>query len=597
MKLRRTLTFTLASTALAPLAAADGKPVFLAAPGGGGDVLVFDASGGAPPTTPPALQGITLLPIDFPGRTELDRFASDRPRLEEDVPGAGRLVLPGAHGSLYRYRRPAGGAGAWYGLFLVETDGDVVPLWEAPGTGPTGDVDPFATRVASTADGGTLLFGTTAAAAGDVLELTLADGTVLNRTSDTPPLQLTEEGLGVGEQWGWFSTTAGAWRFDRVVGETAQPVPLVGAPTQLLGGFAVSGDGARVALVAGSGPNDLYVHSFGSSGAATRASAIGGALSGIGSLPAHADGPFLSLSADGSLCCWRATVGATRECFLARTAPLDGDTPFHLTADNLFLDTLDEPGLIGPLFSVGADAMTIAVGERADPVLGGIESADFYRVELAPGGGATFTNLSQSSGDPQAPFLESKSTIDPEDGVFRVPGQSAVVFVDTSTDQLSIVRLDTGGMLPILANVKELNAITALESGALVLEVRRSNGEKNIELVRVDPSTGATVLASLPSDHAVGESSFTALTAGPGDAFASILAVGSFEFLLTMDASTGAAQVLSYAPLAYGPTLDYEANGSLAFSVAAGAGQVFASWGFPFSILPLPPTPGFVLPG
>src|SRR5688500_14934865 len=109
---------------LAPtLARAGGVAVFEGPPGGVGSVVVYDEQAGAPIASDPALAGVRLLSIDFPGRTELEALLPTRPRHRADVPGASRLALPNGQGSLYRFERASSAGGAVFGFLHVGRDG------------------------------------------------------------------------------------------------------------------------------------------------------------------------------------------------------------------------------------------------------------------------------------------------------------------------------------------------------------------------------------------------------------------------------------------------------------------------------------------
>jgi len=135
-----------------PLSAAQGGlALFRGTPGGSGDVLAADPSAQTPTLAVPGLDGVTLLPIDAAGRIELEQLRADRARLRTDIPGASRLELPNARGSLYRFSRQAA-VGLDYGLFVVDSAGHARIVLQLAGVGASSDESPFASRVALSPD-------------------------------------------------------------------------------------------------------------------------------------------------------------------------------------------------------------------------------------------------------------------------------------------------------------------------------------------------------------------------------------------------------------------------------------------------------------
>ena len=596
---RRFLTLLLAAAAASPAGARD-VTLFVGPAPGPGSVLVHPEDGLGAPSSPAELQGIVLLPLDFTGRTRLEELLPDRPRRVTDVPGASRLVLPQGQGSLYRYARPEPAGGLRYGFFAVDGQGVARSLLERPATGPLGIDDPFLGRVAVPPSGDAVLVGTTAAAGGDLLEVVLATGEVIDRTPQLAPLDLLPSGLGLRDSWGAAVGAAGVLRFDRSPGAVAQALPLPGAPAWHGGELAFSAGGGTAATISGAGPTQASVFAFGSAGPARRVSAAPAHLSRAGYLPDDPDGPYLALSPDGSLCTWR-TEGMTRESWLARTQAPPGEAPVHLTADGVFADTLDETGLAGPQLMAGPGgpgAIVLAVGERNDEPQGGIENLDFYRVELPDGSGVpVLTNLTLSSGAAQPPF-GGDSSIDPQDGVYRTPAGDRLLYHDSAqgSGSLHVLDLATGVDATVLTNVKSLDAVEAVGAD-LALSLRREVTEKKRELARF-PAEGppaVQVLASLPDDVVLDR-----LCGGPDGRLGLVLALGLQEFLIQLHLPTGSGGALLYVPAQYGPTLGYSPAGKLLASGSVGGGApLFAGWNLagPPALYAAPPAPGLVLPG
>ena len=126
--------------------------VFHGTPGGLGDVHTYEERSGSERGAPPRLSGIRLLPIDFVGRSELDRFMPDRPRYHADIPGASRLSLPRDGGSLYQFMREDEPGYFTFAFLLLRAEEPPAVLLETPGIGPLGLDNPFVDRIAVSDD-------------------------------------------------------------------------------------------------------------------------------------------------------------------------------------------------------------------------------------------------------------------------------------------------------------------------------------------------------------------------------------------------------------------------------------------------------------
>ena len=561
--------------------------------GGPGNIAVHDDLGVNPATFPASLQGITLLPLDFVGRTQLDELALDRPRLRTDIPGAARLALPGNMGSLYHYRRDLNPSGAVFGWMLIGADGVAQSLWEAPGTGLNGDIAPVIPRVAVTPAGDAFLFATTLTAGGDLIELDLASGSATLRSSQIAPQAFSLAGLFLRENWGIAATTTGVYRFDRLPGAEAQPVTFPNAPVWYSGEVTVSGDGNVAAIAAGANSTTAHLYSFASTGDAFQITTTTATFTSAGYLPEHLDGPYLALDQTGSACGW-LTDGVSREAFLA-----EGINPIlpasnQLTGNSTYLDTLDE---IGVLFFVPG-ALIYAVGEAGPTPGAAIENIDVYRATMGATATPQLTNLSLSSGVMNPPFF-SKSSIQP-DALYRLPGSNDLLILNRENNTGKLLLVQTGSSAPIEL-LNESKSIDLIEeaAGHLLVSVRRTTPIKTRDLLRFDLAQ-PKVLTSLASLDVA----FSYLRPAPrADGWVAFIVTdnpGVSEYLARVHLPTLKGKLLLRIPLVYGPEMSWTQAGNLMFSVDSPTiGSTFFGWPIAPFLLPLldGPPQGFVLPG
>jgi hypothetical protein len=580
--------------------------VFQGPPGGPGDVLVFAAPGAAP-SRPAELQGIKLLPIDACGRTPLNEFLPGEPRLRGDVPLASRIVLPQGQGSLYRFRRE-GLVGADFGYFVVRPSGEAAFLASFPGTGGSGVADPIPDPVGIGPQGDAILVATTTEAGGDLYEIELDTLAVHLHTSAHPPLTIQPGGLCLLQTWGTAISDVGPLRFPRGspapaqvldlprparagLGHNRQGGSLATFPTYFGPGIVRSADGGRAAVVAGTGPTQTQVFVFGPSGAAAVGNDLPAELTGAGFLPDHLAGPTLALSPDGSKVAWK-TDGVSGECFVRRVPGTPVPSEVQITADASFADTLNDTGVIS---FFDPESVVILVGERDG--LGGIEKGDFYRATFPAGGGAlTLTNLSNTSGDSQEPFLD-KGLIDSEDGLHRIPGADGILFYqDGSSGQGMLKRLDA-----------EAGTVELVRSGVSAVEWIELAGTNFVTSILHDEPEQRELLRIPSALHLPARSlgmfdlseSFPARCASPAGTFAATLSVPGGEWLGRVHFPTGAGGLFSTTPRSYGPTLGFDGSGLVLGSVVVGPSTYYFAWGGPGAIglYPAGGGAGFVLPG
>ena len=572
--------------------AAQGEVTYFTGPAGGlGDVLVLDATGGGQATTAAGLSGVELLPLDFSGRSALNRLLPDRPRLRSDVAGGDRILLPGGQGSLYRFRRPEG-AGATFGWFLVDGAGAARVLFEQPGSGPTGDGDPFLERVGVAPDGGAFLVATQVAAGGDLFEVDLAGAATL-RTANLAPRTFDDAGPTLLGGWGTAVSQEGLVRFDRSPGAMAEAIAISGipAPAYWDGGMACSANETMVATVAGASASQAHVLCFGPTGTATALDTTPQVLVGAGFQPDSTAGPTLALSADGSVASWM-TEGAAREAWMGRTSPPPGEVPEQLTENMHFVDTLDEIGLIG---FFNATNMLLGVGETADPLdpaSTDIDGMDLYLASMDAGGNVSLSNLSLTSGNPIEPF--TKGELSTEAGVMFLPGQLGVVAHNPKNDTLTYI--DGSGSQTVLNQVKSLEAADA-SGNEVLLHIRREGLALDHEVIALSAAspTSVTTLGQMPGEVVVSRIALR------GDGWAGfVVRFGTKEWLVRSDLASGFVQLALSQPLAYGSAVGFTPGGDLALTVGApGSPSLAGIWtaaGNPIP-LPLPVTAMQLLPG
>lgn len=592
------LTTALPAAALLAFAgpAAADATLFIGPDGGTGSVVVVDETGVNAPTPVAGLDGIELLALDAIGRTRLETFLPEHARLIADVPGASRVLLPAGAGSLYHYRRGLAGGGAEFGYFTVDADGVARALVARPGVGVAGDLDPFAPRVACDPSGSAVLVATTVAAGGDVLELDLATWTAIDRTPNLAPLAIAPDGLGLRDTWGVVGHAGGLLRFLRQPGAVAESVTLPGAPTWFGGAFVFSGNQLVAATTAGSGPGAALPFALGPVGPAAQLDTTPRALSGPGFLPDVVDGPYMALSHDGSVCLWCSETPASREAWTARVT-LATSAALPVTSDQQFIDTLDEVGLAGAMRRISDHAIVVAVGERADPVDGGIEGIDFYLVDVPTTGAApTLTNITLTSNDAVEPF--TMGALEPTRATYRVPGTARVLMRDDggAGGRLTVADLETGAVQVALQGAEDLIAIEPVGANFLTVTDGDLTGVDLRTVALVDPATGsATTLGNFDPTTV-----FDRFATHPTGWIAFGIDLGGAELVARVRGVSGFGQLLTLFPIEPGPTLGWTPGDRLLLTGSlAGPDRIGFGWGLETTsfVVPLPPQPCFVLPG
>ncbi len=590
---RRTFPIALAGCLAPCLAAWAQSPhtvLFRGLPASFGTLEQRDLAAGGPPSFPLGARPIRLLPLEVNGRTELTRTDPAQGWRHDDVPGASRVSLPAERGSLFHFEADLGAGVRSFGFFWIDASGLARPAIERNGSGPANDRDPFQARVAASADGLTMLCATTREAGGDLLEVELATGNVIDRTANQPPRLWLAQSLCLAPQWGLAMYADGMQSFRRLPAAQASALSLGSpAPTWYPGDVALSVSGSYGVFVAGSSMLSADVFVVDANGSVARATQTPAAISPAGYLPEQLDGPYLSVSDDGSQCAWR-TEGLTREAFLARVPWQVAAPEVQLTSNANFTDTIDEVGQFAFRPNTG---LVFSAGERAAPA-GGIGKLDVFSAVLPPGTGApTLQNLSQSSGLVAPPFL-LPGAIRPE-GAVDVPGGQGRMLLDRATDRLVWLAPQGGPPATVLLGVKGFTGVERSAARWILIVQRTSQGQPH-EVVAWDASSplAPQVLYSSSSADSIDELSVR------GDRCAFVERNAPFEDLRACDLITGNVQLFSTRNFLYGPALAIASNGELTANLGAPLGAaVFVRWQMGALPQRLGPTsgPGFVLRG
>jgi len=407
----------------------------------------------------------------------------DRARWHDDLPDACRVSLPHGRGSLYHYSRETAGA-TQFGFFLIDRKRGVSVLVELP---ETDEENPWLTNIAPGPDGLGLLLATRMPAGGNLYEVDLAGGTVFDRTQTMGPVAFSANALWLNRTFGFGVGADGIYRFKRETQTQAEAVtfPPGSAPTWFSGEAVVNGDRTIGATTAGSGPASLRMYVFGEVGPALPASGAPAALAGAGFLPESEGGPWMAVSADGSVCAW--SVGqSTREAFLA---PVTGTDPFvQVTAPTFFDDTLDSVG--GLTFFTGNQLlMTIGVGGDENEAV--TESANVFTVQYVD---AVPELTSLTAGHVTPPF-GSYAGAEPE-RYFRVPQADGLLMFDEEEGELLAIL---GGSHPYgqvkISDVEDVDFIEAVGDDLIVsVELNSAPGIHQLYILPAHLGTNAELV-------------------------------------------------------------------------------------------------------
>jgi hypothetical protein len=312
------------------------------------------------------------------------------------------------------------------------------------------------------------------------------------------------------------------------------------------------------------------VYVFGAAGAAARVPGAPQWITPAGFAPQHVGGPYLALSNDGAQAAW-CTDGLSWEAWIADVLPTS-PPPSQLSADGVFLDTLDG---VGPFWFRADGRLQFAIGEKADPLVGGVEGLDVYEAFLPVGGAPLIANLTQTNGSAAPPYLQ-KSTIDPN-FLRRVPGSDELLLQGRVGQQDVLARLGSAGVQPLILDVKKTQAVE-YSGTAFLLGLESGAGAQPTLVVSLATSGAGAwipgIVAALPTGTVVERTA----TNGLGTV-AAVIDWLADEWVAAIDASTGAAALLFQFPLTYGPALDLGSTGGVALSTGPiGAPALSGTW-------------------
>ena len=420
---------------------AQGTPFALDEGGGLHRLWVVDDLTGVPA---PVSGSVEFLPLDLDGVPRSQRLRADLPRR---VSGAVEQVRLPAAGSLLRLKD-----GAQTRLVLLRTDGRLEVLVSVLDVGGEAGVRG---HVAVGPDGREALVATSPAAGGDVLHVDLDTGLLRELTTGLPPLDVTPGSLRLGPRDAWFLAGDLVGRVDladRLAMAELVTLPLA-AGEDLAGEPVVSADGGTLAVVseAPGGARQLYV--VPEVGAPRLVTDAPGdiALPGLDEVA----GPFVALSPDGERIAWRGTLLA-QELFVRDTGALAAAE--QVTADAQFVDTIDNVGILG---FAGGDLLVFVAGEAGGQGMA-LGSADVFALDTALPG-AEPVNLSQTSGEPAAPF-----TLTGELEIFDVladpQGERLLLVTDPADGDFALEALPLDGSGPLETLAPDLVGPPVLEA-------------------------------------------------------------------------------------------------------------------------------------
>lgn len=532
-------------------------------------------------TVHPTLTGLELLSLAPAGQLQLEELQPDRPRARRHASGAVRLALPQQHGSLYHFRRTAPGGAIDFGFFLVSDSGGAVELLALPGAGPSADLDPFLTTVAVARDGARGLVATQLAAGGDLYALDFELGSAELVTGALAPQAFQPEGLALLDGFALASTTTSVLRWSD--GDPSA-VAFPDSPTWYQGDVALSHSATRAVTIAGAIVGQGVPYVIGPTGPAVRGADSTGDTLGAGFLSSQVAGPTLAVSDDGHACAWTVEDG-TKEVWLSSDVM---PAPAQVTMDENYVDTLDQAGVL--FFSL-LGSLVMVVGESGgdEDVL---ESMDVFTIESTPAG-EVITNVSLTSGEAATPF--PKGELDPEDGIFRMPGADVLLTHDSrSSGEGSVLAIDpqSPGTTLLLDDAKQMDWVEASGSTAIYTVRRDLAGTRELHAWAV--GSAPTTLFVLPEAVAL---DVLARSAGGWIAVRATL-LGQ-EWLARLHVASGQAQLLASAPLRFGDDAWFGPDESLHFTVPFGAQAFLVEWNLAGGASLTAPAPivGGILPG
>lgn len=598
MKRTRLTTFlalAAAMGAIAPPALAAGEiQAYLGNPSQGGRIKRFTEGTGQTLPSQPELRGLRLLPLDFNARLARDEFSPQRAHYRGDIEGAGRIELPNGHGVLYRFKRVLPGAQGRFGFLRITQNGNTQLIGERVGTGVGATGDPYGGRIALAPNGTKFLVSTTHAAGGNVLEIDVLSGLIVDRSATLSPLDLRPRSLRMTDTWAVAVARQGIFHSGLGASDQLTAVVLDAGTTFHSGEVVLSADSSKALTTAGTAPDALHAWVFDSTGVTTRASRDPVAMSGAGYLPEAPHGPFLAVADDGVLCAWRTEGLVSREVFARRATAAPTLAATHVSSDSNFTDTLDEAGVLS-MFQPGK--LLFVLGEQGPGLDVGIEKVDLFEVVLDAGGTPTISNVTGTSGEFATPYL-SPPQITPLFVRWLPAAQAYLLYDEQSggTGRLATIDPLTTGIQTIIPAVKEVFFVELI-GDVVIISLRMSEGAKPHRIVRLP----ADLSAAPTIEFDAGDNELThALVDETGwIAFTEVPQAGQ-QLLHRYRVAGGQLDTFPLPAVSFGPVLSWTQGGDLAFSLDRGGLRFFAAWprpnGAPYRLKAVSTT-GAILPG
>jgi hypothetical protein len=479
-----------------------------------------------------------------------------------------------------------------FGFLWIDPQGHARSVFERNGTGASGADDPLSRRVSVTRDGSAFLFATSPAAEGDLIEVELTSGNVVNRTEAIDPQDFQRNGVLLLDDFGVAISRTGLFRFARGPFEQAEQVALPGGQAWYGPDLATSADRSTAAFLFGENSQKAFVGVLNSSGPARQVSAQQMEIPGAGYLPEVEGGPTLALSTDGSYVAWRTSQNDA-EVYVRETGSGSRPGDIHVSGDATLKSTLNDTGVLAFL---DTDSLLFAAGREGSQ---GVERGDFFRIDLTRGSASfTATNLTGTSGQSQPPF--DYGTLRVQDGVHIVPGTGGVLLLhERRDDKHGYLRwvTPTGTVRSVLADVESLDSVE-IAGSFLVATVTRPAGVDDplVDRMRVVqiPRDGSAALDLLLPDgcrlgRQVGSRSL--------GRFAGVLEFGAFESIGRIRLPSAAGLSTASQGLFFGPTTGLLADGAfVGTTTIAGLPLVFRWSDADLGVLRFGVS-GFVLPG
>lgn len=511
------------------------------------------------------LSGIDLLPLFVAGSTPASDVADATAARIVDVGGGEvALQLPTSRAiRVFHYVR-----GTTFGFFSVYGDGQVRVLIERGGLGATGALDPFDRAVAASSDGRTLAIASAdykqgIGGLGDTW-LIRADASLLANGASLRELT----GPGDDEEVPGTSLrfrNGGLYAVleERLVKAPADgsagfaPLALPLPPTHaVVEEFAVSGDGATLAFLAGVDEAHVDLWLLDAADHATQLTNAPGAIQPPGYLPADTGGPHLALNFDGSQIAFDREIAGGHELFVRATAP--GSPELQVTSDAYFEHSIDT---VSGILSGGAFVKFFAGSSPID--------ADLYRVSQTIGSAPLLENVTKTSGT-VAPFFPNTATIAVTKALV---GAGARIFADPQASTFDLWRVSASDVAAKVATglvAAPEYALPGVDAkAALVL----ADGGAQDQLLLASLSDGEAAIAPLLALPSGVRASAPALSDGSRVAAFAADFGGSDRYVVLKTLKTGALAIAGGTTYADASGLLFSRGNRLLFTAESSPGM------------------------